>query len=397
MISQAWYLLSCHIRYYWKRVVLLVGALFFVCVIPFGVERAVHWYAEEFHERAELSPLLVGKRGNRFDLVLASLYFQTNYSDRITVGESDEAYNRDYGLPIPFLLGHAIRSASSESASTNEVPLVAVDPEYYSFRTVELTSGSLPVLPGDILLGADAAVQLGVAVGDRVVNVPQSTLDFSRAAQYAMRVCGILKANGTADDRAAFSGLQTAWILEGIGHGHDEATQLVEQGQGLASESAVQLSAGVTTYNEINQETLSSFHFHGAPEGYPISAFLLVPETVKQRTLAIGYYRLQEAIQLVVPLEVIQELFQVVFQMKRYFYMQASGMMLVAVLLILFIARLSQELRKQEMKALHRIGAPRLIMSLLSYGELIVVFLLSVGGAYAVSQCIPWLIETMYW
>lgn len=393
-MKTALFLLIHHISFYRWRVVVLAVCLFFVCIIPFGVDSAVSWYVDEFHDRAESTPLVVGRRGNRYDLVLSTLYFRTDYPARIPVSMADEADRRNYGIAIPLLLGHSIQRTDSHQL---KLPLVASTPDYYDFRNLSIKQGGFPLLPGEIVLGARAAERLGVKVGERLVNEPKSTLDFSRSAQFALNVTGVLLPTGTVDDDVCFTSLQTVWILEGIGHGHQEAKLLLEKEQGIKTGDSTELSASVTAYNELTAENLEDFHFHGNPDEFPITAFLIVPETKKQKVLAIGFYRLHDVVQLIIPLEVATELFSLVFQIKRFFTIQAAGMMMVAVLLIVFIARLSRELRKEEFSALQKIGAPAPLIWCIQWGELLLILAGSIGMAYVLSLFIPDIIKNFFW
>lgn len=85
----------------------------------------------------------------------------------------------------------------------------------------------------EAVLGSEVARATGLKIGDKAV-LTHGTGD-SRAAghvheAYKYTIVGILKANGTAHDRAVFTSLESAWIL----HAHDRHELMEEQERAAA-------------------------------------------------------------------------------------------------------------------------------------------------------------------
>ena len=93
-----------------------------------------------------------------------------------------------------------------------------------------------------------------------------------------MRVVGVLAPAYTADDDAVFVDLKTAWVIEGLGHGHqDLAPPEAASGVLTREGDTIIANASVVQYNEITPENIDSFHFHGDLADFPITAVIAVP------------------------------------------------------------------------------------------------------------------------
>ena len=69
----------------------------------------------------------------------------------------------------------------------------------------------------------------------------------------------------------------------------------------------VKFSAAVREHMEISEKNIDSFHFHGDPATYPLSAVIAVPHDEKSRVLLLGRHQSDEAIQMVRPVTVMNE------------------------------------------------------------------------------------------
>ena len=134
-----------------------------------------------------------------------------------------------------------------------------------------------------------------------------------------MRITGVLAPNHTPDDEAVFVDLKTAWIIEGLAHGHQDladpdAASAVRSREG----NVIQANASVVEFNEVTEDNIDSFHFHGDPATYPLSAAILIPDSKKNRALALGEYQSETSTeQIVIPLVAITQLTETLFATRK--------------------------------------------------------------------------------
>ncbi|NIO15604.1 MAG: hypothetical protein GTN70_01150 [Deltaproteobacteria bacterium] len=113
--------------------------------------------------------------------------------------------------------------------------------------------------------------------------------------------------------------IKTAWIIQGLGHGHEDVTKIKDDTEVL-SRSDTSVTAGAKPYHftEITGENVGSFHFHGDSSIYPITAVAAVPKDAKSGTILRGRYLSgEEGHQIVRPVEVIDGLLQSIFRIKN--------------------------------------------------------------------------------
>ena len=123
----------------------------------------------------------------------------------------------------------------------------------------------------------------------------ENLLDLAGIYPLKMEVTGVLEKSHTSDDLAAFVDLKTAWVIQGLGHGHEDVTKLKDPTLVLKrSESNVAATAKLHHYMEITEANIDSFHFHGDLTGYPISALLALPHDAKSGTILRGRYLSKE-------------------------------------------------------------------------------------------------------
>jgi putative ABC transport system permease protein len=388
-----------HARHHWGRSLILIACLTVTLMLPLAVKRLVDHFEQDLMARALATPLIVGAKGNRFDLVLKSLYFDTDYAEAVTMADVEPVEERGFGRAIPL---HARFSAHSmqggeEAGSFESAPVVGTTLAYFDFRGLTLTDGTMPLFLGDAVVGAKAAEQLGVGVGDAVLSDPPNAYDPSQSFQLKMPVVGILAESGTADDGAIFVDLKTTWVLEGIGHGHEDLKTVENSGivdEERSDASNIVATARLARYQEITPENMSSFHFHGDRGGFPITSFILVPASDKMRTIALGWYNLSETRELLEPESVVSELMGLVFRIKRFFDANALVVGATTALLVALVLLLSWRLREREMATLFKIGCARGVMVGLQAVEILMLLAISVGlalaGAVAAVQAAPW-------
>ena len=353
-----------YLRYHRGKTFALVGSLTVLMLLPMAFNQLVHYYHQVLQERAKATPLILGARGNRYDLILKSLYYYTGYRESVNMADVDSLRERDPGEVIPIHVKYAVQKFYQESQSpqATQRPLAGTELAYFDFRSLEIAEGTPPLLLGDAVVGAEAARALDVRVGDYVLTTPTHVYDPAQSFQLKMPVVGILKANETPDDRAVFVDLKTAWVIDGIGHGHEDVLALEDSiliNRERTNDTNLVTTAEILQYQEITDENRAGFHFHGAREAFPVTGILLIPRDRKQRTLALAAYDQHPTRSLLVPVEVMDELMGFVFKVRQFInanYLVIGG---AALMLMILIQVLSYKLRNREMETLFKLGSSR--------------------------------------
>jgi putative ABC transport system permease protein len=347
----------------WKTVV-LVTALTLILFIPIGLRVLVRQSSEQLTSRAEATPLLVGAPGSPTELVLNSLYFSSDIPTSISFAEVGRVESAGFATPIPLYVRFRVRDQA----------VVGTTLEYMEFRGLRLAEGRPVTILGEAVLGASAARRLGSGVGDHVVTSPESVFDIAGVYPLRMPVTGVLEFSDTPDDEAVFVDIKTAWVIEGLGHGHQDLTRPESASGVLRREGSVVIgNASVLQYNEITSDNIDSFHFHGDPGDFPATAVIAIPEDEKSSAMLQGRYQDDSSVQIVRPDAVMADLLGTVFTVERYVVAGAGivGLATLATTLLVFLLSLRQ--RSRERETLSKIGGSRGSIRLLMGSEIIFV------------------------
>jgi len=366
-----------HNRYKTAVLVLSIATIVFV---PFGLRVIVGQSAAELTARADATPLLIGAKGSPLELTLSSLYFESESPAPFGYDEVEHALDTGLATIIPV---HARFHA-------RQTPIVGTSPEYFEHRRLELAAGRRMALLGECVIGAEVARAEGLAPGDSIVSSPESVFDLAGVYPLKMQVVGVLAPSLSPDDGAIFVDVKTCWVIEGIGHGHADLSRPEASPAVLAREGdVITANASVVQYTEITPENADSFHFHGDSATYPVTAIIAVPHNAKSSALLQGRYQgADEAVQIVRPGEVIDELIGTIFTVQSYVVAAVLfiGGATIATTVMVFL--LSIRLRKREIETMVKIGASRLVVgSVLSLeiGLVVVASLVLAGFLTAVS------------
>jgi len=363
----ALFLATAYLRYHLWRSVLLVLVAAVILSVPLISQTLLRGSEEALTSRAEATPLVLGSRGSRLDLVMSALYFSEEAADPLTMAASEAVWDSDLGVPIP------LYTAFSASGAR----IVGTTLDYLEFRGLELAEGRPFAILGEAVLGASVAERLGLGPGDTLVSSPENLFDLDGVYPLEMQVTGVLAATGTPDDEAVLADIKTAWVIAGIGHGHENVIT-AEQ----AKAGNITANAALVEFTRITPEILDSFHFHGEPDSYPVSAVLVDPWDDRSGTILRGRYLAAEnPVQAVVPSEVIGDLVDRIFRIAALLDAVAvvvGAAALAAIGLALF---LSWRLRAPEMATAYRLGAGRFVILRLAAAE--IAILLVVSGALA--------------
>jgi putative ABC transport system permease protein len=259
-----------------------------------------------------------------------------------------------------------------------EHPIVGTSLEYFDFRGLRVAAGRPMAMLGECVVGAKAAEHLGVGPGDAVVSSPESVFDLAGTYPLRMDVVGVLTPSPGPDDRAIFMDVKTAWLIEGLGHGHQDLTAPEAASAVLARDGKrITANASVVQYNEVTPDNVDSFHFHGDAADYPLTALIAVPHDAKSSVILMGRYQGSEAAtQIVRPTDVMDELLATVFTVERYAVaaMGIVGLATLATATLVFL--LSLRLRRREVETMIKIGASRGSVTAVLAFEVVLVLIL---------------------
>jgi putative ABC transport system permease protein len=358
----ALFLALSYLRFHWARSVVLVLVTALILSVPIISQVLLNGSQAALTDRAEKTPLILGSRVSQLDLIMNALYFSDDRAAPVTMTETETIWDSGLGLPIPL----------NTAFETNGARIVGTSLEYFDFRKLDVAEGRQIALLGETVIGADVATRLGLGVGDTVVSAPQNLFDLDGVYPLELNIVGVLAPTGTADDEAVFVDIKTSWVIAGIGHGHDG---VLAAG---ATSGDIVASASLVEFNRITPENIDSFHFHGDPSGYPVSAIVLVPQDARSATILRGRYLGPEnPVQMIVPREVIEELVDRIFRIKTLLdavTLIVGGAALAAVALAVF---LTYRLRAREMQTAFKIGARRSMILRLLAAETVIILCIS--------------------
>jgi len=360
---------------------IMVVCLTITLFLPIAVHVMIRHYEDDLMARAESTPLIVGAKGNRYDLVLKSLYFTSENPEPITMAEVNAVSDSGRAKTIPLHISFTAR----------QHPIVGTSLDYFEFRGLDVVAGTLPLQLGDVVLGHDAARTLDLGVGDTILTDQTSLYDIGAVYPLKMHITGVLADAGSPDDHAVFVDIKTAWIIEGIGHGHIDLTKTSDDAVILSrKDGEVVGNAAMVEYTEITAANIASFHFHGGMDDFPVTSVIVLPDSAKSATVLKGRYSISPTEQMLVPLRVIEELMGIVFQVKRFFDANFALICLATVLFMGLVVMLSLRIRKREMETMFRIGCSRLTVVRLQVAELCIVLLISLALAGILAGLLHW-------
>ncbi len=360
----ALYLAFAYLRYHWGRslVMTLVAAL--ILFVPVATQILLSTSERALVARGDATPLLLGSRGSQLDLTMAALYFSDERPDPVEMREVEAVWDSGLAIPIP------VHTAFSSSGFR----VVGTTLDYFDFRALTFADGRGLSLLGDAVIGADVAKALGKGVGDTLVSSPENLFDLDGVYPLDMPIVGVLSSTNSPDDQAIFVDIKTAWVIQGIGHGHEDVVTAAE----VAAGSAAVANAAVVQYQRITEENIDTFHFHGSQDGFPASAVIVVPNDTRSATILKGrYLDSAGASQLIEPAGVIQGLVDRIFRIKSLLDVVTMIIAIAALAAIGLAVFLSYRLRAREIATAVKLGARRgMVLRLLS-AETVTLLLIS--------------------
>lgn len=351
------YLASQYLRHHRLTTAVLLASITLIVYLPAALQTIVTNAEKHFRSRADTTSLIVGPRGSPLELVLGSVYFDKPYEQTMRLEQLARIEEQKLGTAIPLHTRFKARDCQ----------IVGTTLDYINTRRLRTARGRVWNMLGECVVGAQVADRLNVQVGDKI-PVSTSTAFVLDNPPLRLRVGGILAPNETPDDEAIFVSLETAWIIEGLGHGH---AQGAEHG-----------SPGAELYTDITKENVASFHFHGSRDKFPITAVFVTPESVKAETILLGqYFSSDETVQIVRPREVMDGLLERVIMIRSYMIAIISVVSCVTLLLMALVAALSVRLRRTEITTMTKMGCSRFTVASVLGSQIAIIVAVSISIA----------------
>jgi putative ABC transport system permease protein len=368
------YLAWRYVAYHRVKTVILVTSIALILFLPFGLRVLVDESSDQLLARARATPLVIGARGSALELVLNSLYFESKQPEPSRHAELSRIADTGFAVAIPLLVRFHAQG----------YPVVGTTLEYLDFRGLRLAAGRRMAVLGEAVLGAGVARELGLVPGDSLVTSPESLFDFAGAYPLKLNVVGVLNPRDTPDDDAVFVDIKTSWVIQGLGHGHQDLSDPSAASAVLSREGRrITANASVVEYNEITQSNIDSFHFHGGVDNYPVTAVIAVPHDNKSRVLLMGRYQgTAESVQIVQPVGVMDELLDTVLTIQDYAIAALAIVGVATFCVAVLVFMLSLRLRGREIETMIKIGGSRGSVAAMLWAEVVavLVFAASVAG-----------------
>ena len=382
-MRHSFYLAWRYLQFHKGKTVVLVAVLTLITYLPLAVQMLVRGSAAHMLARAQATPLVIGQHGSALDLVMHALYFVAAPPATTSMAEVARVDDSGFAAPIPIYQRFHARG----------YPIVGTTVDYLAYRHLAIATGRPLALLGECVVGATVAAELGLRAGDRLVSTPENLFDLAGTYPLKMPVVGVLQATHTPDDRSIFVDVKTAWIIAGLGHGHEDVARATDPPVRLAQrEKHVVASAQLVQYTEITRENIDTFHFHGDLTSLPLTAILAVPYNHKSGVLLRGRY-LEEThpAQMVIPTEVIERLLHHIFKIKRVFDAIFAVVSVAMLLTVVLVMTLSLRLRHAEMDTMFKLGCSRQKIAELVAAELSLIMVMSLGLTTGL------MVGTVYW
>ncbi len=361
-----------YVSFNWARSLTLVACVTLIAFLPLALELLLAESERQLVSRAESTPLLVGAKGSALDLAMNSLYFGATVPELISMAAVDSVAESDLALPIPLYVRFKARG----------FPIVGTTLDYFDFRRLKVAAGRNLAMLGECVLGAQAAKALGLGPGDSLLSSPESLFDLAGVYPLKMRVAGVLAPTHEPDDLAVFVDLKTAWVIQGLVHGHADLSRVTDPTLVMErSAGKVTATAKVAQYTEITAENIDSFHFHGSPANYPITSIIALPRDDKAAAILRGRYvgtgTEGTSHQIQVPGKVVGELLQTIFRIKGILDAVILLVGIATILALTLVFALSLRLRQREIRTIFRLGCSRSTTARLLGAEIAIILLVS--------------------
>jgi len=297
--------------------------------------------------------MLISHESSPLVSVLSTMFYTESPSTPIMWSEFEELNGRyPFAWTVPTQLGDSYRGlpvvATTQNYFTDFMP---VDRTYWA-----LADGRVFEDAFEIVLGAHAAEQTGLGIGDHI-HLTHGDGKGSGAHEHEgfdYTIVGILRPTNTAHDRALITDLQSAWIV----HAHDRRESVF--GHGIE-----------TTASDMTDEDMKITGIY-ASLGSRNAALVQVLSALRRDA---GWTVAQ-------PADTVRKLFVIVGNIDQILVAMAAAVLLSSGVSILVALYNSMEQRRRQVAVLRVLGASRLRVMNLVLSESALIGL--VGGVLGV-------------
>jgi putative ABC transport system permease protein len=185
--------------------------------------------------------------------------------------------------------------------------------------------------------------------------------------------------------------------VQGLVHGHQDLSEVTDPTLVMdRSGGKVTATAKLAQYTQITPQNIDSFHFHGDPADYPITAVIALPRDQKAgailrgRYVAAGHDTDVLSGQVTMPSEVVAELLANIFRIKSVLDAVILVVGLATAMALVLVFALSLRLRQREIQTMFKLGCSRLMTARLLGAEVLIILaasgLLTLGLLGVVSR-----------
>jgi len=368
-MMHSFYLAFKYLKFNKVKTITIVACITTLITLPLSLEILLNESARQLLDRARSTPLLLGAKGSALDLVMNSLYFSEEVTEPITMHAVEDLLSTDMAAPIPLNIRFKARS----------YPIVGTSFDYFAFRQLTVAQGEFFSMLGQCVIGAEVAQKLNLRPGDHIISSPETLFDIGGIYPLKMKITGILKPSNSADDLGVFVDIKTTWVIQGLGHGHQDLSTSTDESVILKREEGkVTANAKLMQYNEITDENIQSFHLHGDPLAFPLTSVLVVPYTDKSGTILQGrYLEESETLQIFEPFDVISTLMSNIFRIRNVLDSVIFLVGMTTFIALLLIFSLSLRLREKELEVIYKIGCSRTTVTKLLASEILLISITS--------------------
>jgi len=150
--------------------------------------------------------MVVGAKGSPIQLILSSLYHLDVPTGNIPLAEAESlAADPRVKSVMPLALGDSFRGFR----------IVGTSHSYVAHYGGDILAGTLWDVTMEVTLGAVAARDLGLVVGDQFIPNHGLANAASNHSDHRYRIVGVLKPTGTVVDRLILTSVESVWVVHG--------------------------------------------------------------------------------------------------------------------------------------------------------------------------------------